>query len=368
MLEYRFLGRIHRILAIGLLLALTTEAVLADSDLPEAAGVPSAKIELADGSVILGEVLDISDGRVWVATEFMGDVDMPLSAISRLQSDQSIDLLTTDKESLALSSLRVVNGEVVLDNDHRLSIDEVDVANPEEWETGKGYHITGRVTSAFEFNRGNTDTDQLNLDLETILESRRDRITVRADYEDTSSIVEVLDDSGAAVSQSQPTADNWQVVGKYDYFLEDPRNYLGVNLGFSHDQFADIDRRSYIGPYFGRKLLTREDLKFDAELGVSYVDTDFLTSEDDSYTGINLNLTGETQLFDGALKLYFRQVNILNLSSMEQSIYRTTVGMRFPLLFGLEAAAEASADYDGGAAEGKDKLDEALKFRVGYTW
>ena len=48
MLEYRSLGRIHRILAIGLLLALTTGAVLADSDLPEAAGVASAKIELAD--------------------------------------------------------------------------------------------------------------------------------------------------------------------------------------------------------------------------------------------------------------------------------------------------------------------------------
>ena len=91
-------------------------------------GVASAKIELADGSVILGEVLDISDGRVWVATEFMGEVDMPLSAISRLESDQSIDLLTIDKESLALSSLRVVNGEVVLDDDHHLSIDEVDVA------------------------------------------------------------------------------------------------------------------------------------------------------------------------------------------------------------------------------------------------
>ena len=53
---------------------------------------------------------------------------------------------------------------------------------------------------------------------------------------------------------------------------------------------------------------------------------------------------------------------------MQKSIYRTTVGLRFPLLFGIEAAAEATADYDGGAAEGKDKLDEALKFRVGYTW
>ena len=44
------------------------------------------------------------------------------------------------------------------------------------------------------------------------------------------------------------------------------------------------------------------------------------------------------------------------------------MGLRFPLFLGLEAAAEASADYDGGAPEGKEKLDETLKFRVGYTW
>jgi hypothetical protein len=38
------------------------------------------------------------------------------------------------------------------------------------------------------------------------------------------------------------------------------------------------------------------------------------------------------------------------------------------LFLGLEAAAEASADYDGGAAEDKERLDETLKFRIGYTW
>ena len=91
---------------------------------------------------------------------------------------------------------------------------------------------------------------------------------------------------------------------------------------------------------------------------------DFLLSEDDSYTGVNLNLTGETFFLDGKLWLYFRQVNLMNLSSFEQSIYRTTSGLRFPLWYGLEA----SADYDGSAAEGKEKLDEALNFRGGYTW
>ena len=102
----------------------------------------------------------------------------------------------------------------------------------------------------------------------------------------------------------------------------------------------------------------------------SYVDTNFIDPETDdtSYTGLNINLTGETQLFDSLVTLYFRQVNIINLESAEKSIYRTKLGLRFPLFLGLETAAEASADYDGGAPEGKEKLDETLKFRVGYTW
>ena len=68
------------------------------------------------------------------------------------------------------------------------------------------------------------------------------------------------------------------------------------------------------------------------------------------------------------MTLYFRQANIINTSSIEKSIYRTKLGLRFPLFLGLEAAAEASADDDGGAAEDKERLDETLKFRIGYTW
>ena len=34
----------------------------------------------------------------------------------------------------------------------------------------------------------------------------------------------------------------------------------------------------------------------------------------------------------------------------------------------LEVATEATADYDGGAAHSKEKLDETLKFQIGYTW
>ena len=368
---------IHAI-ALGTLLMLPMSSpVWSDSDLPEASeSQPPARIELIDQTVVYGEITDIHDGELYVATEWMGDVTIALSSILHLESDQDIELLTTEQEKLALSSLMVVDGEVVLEEADNLALDQLDVANPEEWEQGHGYHITGRVTSAIEYNRGNTETDKLNLDAESILESLRDRITLRADYEDSSALVLDTDDDGNtkldadgnAMKTSQATADNWRVEGKYDYFLSDPRNYLGFNVGFHADQFADMDRRTYASAYYGRKLLTRDTLIFDAELGLSYVDTDFVVSDDESYTGVTINLTGEAQLFDSRVTLYFRQANIINTESAEKSIYRTKVGLRFPLFLGLEAAAEATADYDGGAAEGKEKLDETLKFRIGYTW
>ena len=377
MLQKLAMIRIHLIAVFGLTVLVFSSAIRADSDLPEASeAVSPAKIELADQTVIYGQITDIHDGELYVTTAFMGEVVVSLSSITYLESEEAIELLTTEQEKLALTSLMVVDGEVVLDDADNLTLDQLDVANPEEWEQGHGYRITGRATSAIEYNRGNTETDKLNLDAESIFESRRDRITLRADYEESSALVTETDVDGAPVQDaegkdvttSQPTADNWRVEGKYDYFLTDPRNYLGVNLGFRSNEFADIDQRSYASAYYGRKILTRDTLTFDAEMGVSYVDTDFTDSVDDSYTGININFTGEAQLFDSKVTLYLRQANIVNLSSAEKSIYRTKVGLRFPLFLGLEAAAEASADYDGGAAEGKDKLDQALKFRVGYTW
>ena len=384
--------RIHSILFLGLLSGLFHFSVWASDDtVVSAAESPPARIVLMDQSVIWGEVIDIREGEVVVETQWLGEVSIDLTAIMLLESDQEIELLTKDQNKFDLSSLQVVEGVVVLEDKENLAVDELYVANPEDWEEGRGYSLEGRVTSAVEFLRGNTPTDQFNADFETILRSQRDRITFRGDYAETSAVVlspeydalgePVLDDNGdqAVTKTSTPTIDNWAIVGKYDYFLSNSQNYLGVNLGVNADRFADIERRAYIGPYFGRKLFVDKTYQLDAELGLSYVETDFIerdydddpvaaNSPDNYFTGINLNFTGETELFDGALNLYLRQTNILNVSDMDKSIYRTTFGLRFPLLLGLEVAAEASADYDGGAAPGKEKLDEAVRFRIGYNW
>ncbi len=320
--------RIHSILFLGLLSGLFHLSVWASDDtVVSAAESPPARIVLMDQSVIWGEVIDIREGEVVVETQWLGEVSIDLTAIMLLESDQEIELLTKDQNKFALSSLQVVEGVVVLEDKENLAVDELYVANPEDWEEGRGYSLEGRVTSAVEFLRGNTSTDQFNADFETILRSQRDRITFRGDYAETSAVVlspeydalgePVLDDNGdqAVTKTSTPTIDNWAIVGKYDYFLSNSQNYLGVNLGVNADRFADIERRAYIGPYFGRKLFVDKTYQLDAELGLSYVETDFIerdydddpvaaNSPDNYFTGINLNFTGETELFDGALNLY----------------------------------------------------------------
>ena len=151
------LRRIHAITLFALLTLPMSSVGWADSDLPEASeSKPPARIELIDETVVYGEITDIHDGELYVKTEWMGDVTIQLSAITYLESDQDIELLTTEQEKLALSSLMVVDGEVVLEDGDNLALDELDIANPEEWEQGHGYHITGRVTSSIEYNRADS--------------------------------------------------------------------------------------------------------------------------------------------------------------------------------------------------------------------
>jgi hypothetical protein len=89
-----------------------------------------------DQSVIWGEVIDIREGEVVVETQWLGEVSIDLTAIMLLESDQEIELLTKDQNKFALSSLQVVEGEVVLEDKENLAVDELYVANPEEWEEG----------------------------------------------------------------------------------------------------------------------------------------------------------------------------------------------------------------------------------------
>ena len=366
------------LLTLLFVVAATPLSAAIDPDLTEPSN--AGRIQLTDGTVIVGVVTGIRGGKVKVATAFSDDeLKIPADMVANFEQIQETHLMLKDESMVTLPAIAVVDGALVLESE-TIALVDIDVMNPEPWEQGQGFKWTGDTSAALAVARGNTDTNELDVAINTVLKSTRDRYTLNGSID--------MDDTGTAGSDVRTdTSDKWKLLGKYDYYLKNDRNYVGFNLAVESDALADIDIRTYVGPYFGRVLLDNDMISLDGELGLAYVSTEYTQPQFDdiecldsagasrgpkacafdkkSYGAVNWNLTGESNILGGSSKLYLRHVGIVGTEGTEDVLLKTTAGLSFPLVFGFQAAAEFSIDYDGSLDE---EVDQKYSFRVGYAW
>ncbi len=319
---------------------------------------PMDEVLLKNGSRIFGSVTASRDGVVTIDTDFAGTLSIKTEDIQSMRSQDSLVVQMADGQVFENKPI-VIEGEqlTVIQGDgleQNYALADVLLVNPEPWELGNGYKATGNVSFAFVLQRGNTESDELDYRLESIWRSVRDRYTVRVDGEfDESKDVKI--------------ADNWKLVGKYDYFLDGPW-YTGINVSAESDEFRDLDLRYYVGPYIGRQFYDQPIFSLEGELGLAYVSEDFATAEDDEYPGANWSIRIASNYLGSDSRLYLNHDAIWNLDETSDIVLNTAIGLSFPLLGSLEAAAEILYEYDSGALDGIEELDETYNFRIGYTW
>lgn len=313
------------------------------------------EILLKNGSRILGEVTGSRDGMVTIETEFAGTLKVDIEKIKAVNTVDPVVILMADDSVQHDSTLVISEEQLVLpETGETFSLDELAIVNPEPWELGQGYRWTGNVGFAIQRQRGNTDTNELDYKLESKWRSKWDRYTLKANGETDE-------------ADGTKTADNWQVSGKYDYFLEDP-NYIGLLAMAEKDKFQDLDLRYLVGPYLGRQFYDEPAFSLKGEIGFSYVTEEYNIAEDDEYGASNWNLSASSDYLGGNSSLYFEQDGIWNLEDTSDVIVNTTFGLSYPLLWNIEAAAEVLFEYDSGAVDNVDDMDQTYKFRLGYTW
>jgi hypothetical protein len=138
-------------------------------------------------------------------------------------------------------------------------------------------------------------------------------------------------------------------------------------LVFFHDEFADLDLRTTVGPYIGRQFYESNLLTLSGEVGVVYVDEQFDIAEDDNFYGGNWELMVTSDIIPKT-ELYVEQMGVLNFDDIDGVLLDTIVGIKLPLLYGFQTAFEAKFEYDGGAVGDVDTMDETYSFKFGYTW
>ena len=317
------------------------------------------EILMKNGSRLVGTLVSSSGSEVVFDTPFAGEITLKQENIESMVTTEDVTLLMRDGRVFRDKKIIEQEGElVVIDKNQspvEFAVADIEFVNPEPWLLGEGYKWSGQVNARIESERGNSDSDEVDMDFESIWRSLEDRFTIRGLTE--------LDRSNG-----DKTKDTWWIRNKYDRFSKsDPDNYYGYQLYFEYDKFADLDLRTMTGPYIGRQFFENNILNMHAEVGVVYVDEQFDVAEDSDFWGSNW----EVRLTSGIipkLELYLNQDGVLNLNDTSESIANTTFGIRFPLIYGLQLAAEARWEYDGGAAEDVDDTEETYNFKLGYAW
>jgi len=337
-----------------LVVAIIVAATVGASQMPKRLD----EVLLSNGSRLLGTVESAREGVIKLKTDFAGTLEIQLDKVESLSTSPVQSVQLQDGSVIHDLAIKVEDKQLLVTSGtsepDTYAIDELLTINPEPWELGEGGRQTGKVSFAWARERGNSDTDKLDVLMNTSWRRADDRYTLRMNGE--------LDEVNGKRS-----ADNWTVLGKYDYFIA-TNHYWGANLSVESNELTDLNLRSYIGPYYGLQWYERPELTLSTEFGLAYTDEDFMVAPDRVSHAASWSVDAASNYLGGDSRLYLNQVGIWTLDDTRDVIVNTRMGLAFPLLGQVEAAAELLMEYDSGAVPGVKELDQTYNFRIGYTW
>jgi putative salt-induced outer membrane protein YdiY len=347
----RIFNGLNKRLASGL--SLVTAMLLAVTSLA------ADELLMKDGSRLIGKIGTQTNGTLEFETTYAGTIKVKFDQISELHADEPVKLMFKDDELQEATSITRTESAIVVttetgDAPESLAPDAIAYINPESWRYGEGHKFTGRFNLALKYQRGNTESDEIDLDTQFGWRWKKDRISVFGQLENDKSFGET-------------TSQNWLATAKYDHFLTD-KFYYGFNMGFEHDEFADLDLRWRIGPHLGYQFFEKKKMNLSTDLGLTYVDENFITSEDDTYMAVSWLVDFDWFIIDDSLQFYHRHNGLLSVEDTGDLVINSWTGFRFPLIFGAVASLEAEINYDGGVPVTKDKKDTTYRVKLGYQW
>ncbi|MDX1670160.1 MAG: DUF481 domain-containing protein [Limnobacter sp.] len=315
----------------------------------------AAKVTLVNGDRLNGSIVKMTDGTLIFKSDIFGQIKIPFDQVSSLQSDANTTIALKDG-SKAVGSVEMDEQGTVSITDSKVAqsqgLTRADVVafNPPV-RTGKTKY-SGRANLGGTFNRGNSDEDTLNLDAELVARTIDSRYTLAA---------EVNEGSAAGVT----TTSNRLLSAKYDAFLNE-KDYMFVLLRGEQDELADLNLRSTVGAGYGRQFYETEVMNLSSEIGLSYVNEDYILAPDESFPSLTLGLDYDRKFFNQAL-VFFNDLSInMSLEDSKDTLVKNKAGVRFPLADGLNISTQFNVDYDNQPAVGAEKTDTSLIFSVGY--
>ena len=330
-----------------------SQALLADD-----ATAPSPDtLKLKDGSMLFGKLLSSDSGTIHFESQHAGALSVPIKNVAELSSEQTVVFKFHDGRVIRLPKVTLTHEPLAIttkDGVMNYSLADVAVINPEPWMLGVGHHWTGSLIFALELQSGNTDKQEIDLDLNSVWRRSDIRYTLRVSGE--------LDEANDV-----NTSDDYTVIGKSDRFLTDT-TYAGANLYFEADEFASLKRRAMFSAYYGKQWRSTSRLRFSTEPGLAFVSETRTELETETFFAFSWNMELNSNVLGPKTDSYLTQVGVWNFEDTTDIVINTRIGIRMPVRPKITVNTELKLEYDSGAPADVEAMDKTFTIGFGYRW
>jgi len=316
--------------------------------------VSADQVTMLNGDIITGSVVKKDSTILKFKTEYAGTLEINWKDVRQLQMETPAKVLLKDESVITLSK---INGPTIPKKpatDGNKIQPEIVSIKPEPWELGKGAKFSGRVNLSAKQEKGNGDSDEFDADFELRYRRLDDRFDLKGQIE--------IDRE-----DRRKTKRDWDLLGKYDYFITD-NDYISGWYGAKQEKFAGLNLRQSIGISIGHQFFEQQDLTLESELGLFYVDEDYIDIPDNYFYGPGFFVNYEQELVTGRIWIYHRNAAFFDAENSSKRIWHSWTGFRFPIYQGLVASAEYELDYDSQPALNADTTDTTIRLKLGYEW
>ena len=306
-----------------------------------------------NGDRLTGTVVHLEHGKLTFESAVVGPVTVAVDELESFTTQEPIELRLTDGRTVSDRVVRAEAGSVRFAADRsKVRFAEIEEINPEpvQWH--------GSLAAGLVVERGDTDSQEANIDFNTRRDTDTYRLRFRLRYKG--------DRSRSGGSDFNTTDRLVRVTSQYDVPIDD-RLFWYSRLRGERDGVADLNLRTVLGSGIGYKLINRSDFRFEVQSGPAWVRDNYKDSRlDTDYPAgvirwvMNRDLHDAVHFFhEGEWTPSLREFN-------DKQLLISETGLRVDLVKGWFGEAKLLWELDTEPARGKERQNVDYIFALGW--
>ena len=321
-------------------------------------------VTLKDGSVIYGEVIEMTGGLLHIKNSMVNDIiKVKWEAVSKLAvshptpfhlKDGTVLIGTVEESDPEMMKLKAgpIGSMMTVPMNVVTQVNPV-VQSPVVY--------TGSINAGYSQSAGNSHIKNVSVIGDFVARSEQLRLTMLGRYI-------YGDNNGSLITR------NARGSTKLDFFIT-KRFFWFASAYFEHDFFQDLKLRTAIASGPGYQWIERgdyggffKDMTLYTEAGPSYFNEDFRTAEDQASFRGRVSTRWNWPIFDDRVTIYHYHEIFPSLQTFSDFFFTMDNGIRFKILEGLASGFQVTTRYNNRPPAGTLPTDNLYLLTLGYAF